>query len=281
MSKRLIPYMLCGLLLVSIPFYLSLLLDFNFLGLAVVFVVPVGGLLIASALGSAARLALLRDNCDFTKGTALVIGLFALLTVLGLTYLDYATCFVDAGKNVNHLFRGTHISMYETSDGIWLNFPGYVKVTYLQATFSIIVRHMATHPIDTGVTGFGVIIYALQYIVAALGSILFASTISEEPKCPRCNKYYLSKEVGVFSDEEKALPFLRDLMEENFGDSVYKPVIIAKTDGAIITRAMYCPDCRIGMLGVYRYKVTGQDAEEEKIMSMELNSNQLSYLGVI
>ena len=173
-NKNLIKFTIIGMLICIVVFYLFLILDLNFLLLAVYFVIPFGGPLFGAIIGSLARIGLTKDKTSCGEGKQLLFALVLVLFLFFLTLLDYGTCYVSNGE-ISRFFAGEHISKI----GSGWSFGQYFNSVYVNSELNISVHHNDVG--TTGDTGFSLIIYFLQYLgIIAFGLGILSAGMDEK-----------------------------------------------------------------------------------------------------
>lgn len=258
--------------------YGLLFCEINILTWTCLFVIPVGGMLLGMVIGGMAICGMKRDNTDFDRFQSVFLVLASIVLIIFLTYFDYMTCFIDENGEINRLFKGVHVRQATPFYDFW----NYYYREYFLSSVNIHFKGVG----DTELKGAGVlnfIAYLAQYIGIIMMSRRFAKMIKSFDKCGNCGKYTKTKEIDRFchvADYEKALI----LFESNLANvDRYTPKNRGKNARAYCysIKSHYCPECRTGVLMMYKYEYAGKNSRDVPRVYKNVTSDTLVKLGLV
>lgn len=248
--------------------YIALLIDFNLVLAAVIFIIPVGGIIFGLIIGECAKVGMTMDNQVFCKWHGLVVAICGLLTCAAATYLDYATYYVSPAGELSRFFKGNHIS--EISD---FDFVTYFKYVYLNGSMTLRFKGGVEIPIESA--AYVTIIFLLQFIAAAIVSAIILSTIRNKPMCSTCGKYYKVKEVDRFIAERSLDDIMNDVYQELSEERFYTPHYLKSSNHAHSVKVYYCKNCRHGFISVFRLVKVGKNMQHQLMGSYNIGEVEL------
>lgn len=257
--------------------WLFLLLDIELLSVSICFIIPIAGLAYGMLTGWLLSSALKKENIAYSQRYAFEAAVFSVALLAFLTWVDYATCFVTDEYLINHYFKGNHISWFSI-DGTPVSFWYYFRMTFIESMTEISMRGNRSNPIETGIKGISIIIYAVNYILAAVSAWRVMAHLKNARVCENCKKYYTEKLIDRFegiSEGEKCVSFV--VSQINNGTS-YVPRKIKSQDYSFAIKVEYCPECKSGFVNLYKC-IKGNRGNTEKYMnSYSVSPEQVELL---
>ncbi|MEE3496517.1 MAG: hypothetical protein VZR06_15260 [Butyrivibrio sp.] len=280
MKKNLhfILYVLLGMGISVAIYYVALMIEFNLLATAMIFVVPVGGLLFGGMIGFFAKEGMFKDNTPFNAGRAVFLSVAMIVLFIFLTYLDYLTCYVTDTGDISRLFKGEHVSKVLNGFG----FKEYFHLEYFESEVSISTRGNRSHPIEIeGSQGWNFVVYLLQYIGAIVSVILGAKAVNGLPVCDKCGKYLREKEIERYFSATDAVTTLNEFDSNLVGVNKYVPERIKATNYRYTLKAHYCSECQKGHLQMYEHAFDGKNHHFSPVAYKSLTPDTMMKLGLI
>lgn len=275
--KKTLTYTILTAVVIFAAYWGLLAVDCNAFSYAVCFIIPVAGVAIGLAIGTAVKSGALKDNLlDQKKITRISIFTCCGL-ILVLTLFQYASCFVVEtaySYNFNNVFKGEHISGY-TYYGVPINFWIFFKMQYIEPTYEIGSRY-GSSSMDTGISGIGVIIYILQYVSAAFVALCVVKGLKDNKVCDTCKMYYTTKRLDRFRTENAA-DTMKEVVDcaEECRNYIPKSPKINKFN--LQVDVCSCPGCKQGALVFSTPVRTGKQTVMKTLCVKDLESNQLLF----
>lgn len=255
--------------------WLMLMLHLNILCVALLFIIPIAGLLFGYILGTYAFKGFKKDGLEYKSEYGIALIIYSCLLLFALTYFDYASCYVIDDFSLNHFFIGEHISNYALGDKT-ITFGDYFKIRYIDPTISVSVKGNRNNPLETGISV--IIIYILNYLVIGIVSFKYFSRIDDCPMCKTCGYYYNDTEIDRFSNDKNEIIIDNEIMDYIESGKVYLPQNLKKKDYSYSVRLAYCPKCNDGILTIISHQYTGRKYSNEIVNSHPVTSIQSALL---
>ena len=256
-----------GMIACMVVEYLSLLIDMNLVFLTVLFIIPIGGILIGMIIGYGAKVGMTLDNQSCETWHKTVVGICGVFSIIAAMYVDYATYYLTA-EGPNRFFKGSHVSEVFGHD-----FLKFIKTVYLNGSMTFRFKGGVELPVNSETLA--AIIFVLQFVGAAVGAVLILTTIKGKEKCPVCDKYLKTKEVDRFfasmSVDQVAAEVSKELSEERF----YTQHHLKAADYTYSVRVHYCKDCRTGQVVIMKRTKSGRNEQFVRVGSYKIGEGEL------
>ncbi|MEK4059067.1 MULTISPECIES: hypothetical protein [Paenibacillus] len=239
------------------------LLGFNFFSFSVLFIIPVGGIILGGIATFGYFSKTVRQGLKPNKNNYLISVIFILLSFSGFMYGEYQMAYVSSSNEINYKFEGEHISNFvfgESDEPITL--LNYYDYKFNNSSLSIFSRGHVGNAIDiepnkwVNISKF--LIQCLGLLIGGLSAGLLVT--SGKTHCSSCNKAYLQEHKLLDVNDEMIEPVLSEInlyIQNNNGEGLTKYITEQKAlceGGASDTNVKYgfkfghCPNCQQGYL---------------------------------
>ncbi|SFC51593.1 hypothetical protein [Clostridium uliginosum] len=250
-------------------------IDFSILNLNFWVVIPAGSILIGMFLGWACSKAFNKSNKKFKKWHCLIVASVAIITFLGINYMEYRTTYLSDDYTTSRTFEGTPISefIYTNNDGteVKMNFINYQK--YLLDNLDSTIKFKSGTTAEVKTSGqINYIVYFLQIIFMIIFAIFyFVINLSNLKYCDKCRRYHTVKHLFNFS------PLEYDTVMNKLEDINYYALDLKelgntkkkKSDSDVYFKVelSYCSQCKSGEIIIKKHK--GNNSDNIKNISID------------
>jgi hypothetical protein len=275
-SIALLASVIVACILPIIIIYLAKSTDFEFQTFGVMFIIPIGSILIGFAVGATYSLALKVQNLKIKKYDYIVLAFLALFTASNLYYSLYSHTYITDKDKIVYSYSaddGQSISQYNLKDSDEpINFQNYMLLNIENRKISFFYKNLPATPLfttpeDRTVGWINFIIEFLGYFVGALFSIRAIITV---PFCEKCNVYYKSH-VHLTRSTDDADDVIVDLEKEIKSGKNLTVFFKSKksTRGKINMEfeSVSCPGCSNGLF-IAKVTVKNKDGKYKTINNL-------------
>lgn len=249
-------------------------IDWEIHSLSILFIIPVGGILLGASGASGYILSKKLSNSKMNIKDYFGVIFLGLLTFFNVNYISYSTSYV--GFDANHEMKiisqfsqpKNHISISSI-----LSFVDYMDFVNSSSTLFLVESSMQNEKgFEVGETTTTVLFY-IQIIGVLLGSLGISLYLGNIKYCDKCKRYYKDKILKKF-DVEKYDVYARNI-NKSMNDGVSLKKVIneinekdnkEKKYGQI--ELLYCPGCFEANL-LIKFFVINSKGEFDEILNME------------
>lgn len=169
--------------------------------LTLLFVIPMGGLLVGAAAASGMFVGYLEYHKPISKNQYLLGAVLGVFAFLGVYYVSYITTYVTSDNEINYSFKGDPISSYEIG-GQPITFSKFLEIGK-QAKSQFLFRGVPVGGgVDTGGT-VGSFLFYLQLLAAATaGAAVGLAIVGDKKYCEKCKKYTEEDDLFKFDVDQ-------------------------------------------------------------------------------
>jgi len=243
------------------------LTGFELHSFTLLFIIPVGGLLVGAMSSAGMFYGYLRYNKPVNKNHYLLGALLGAVAFFGIYYVSYLTTYVGPDNEINYSFKGDPISYYEI-DGEQITFSKYLQLTKQAKSHFYFRGRPVGEDVNTG-EGTNTFFFYLQLLSAVLAGVCVGLVIVGDKRyCENCKKYTKEKELFKF-DIDQYEDSVRDLADAVDDTKALQEIIKTthlkeeKVNAFAQVDLEYCPNCHDSRLLVKVFKLDSNNGFEE------------------
>ena len=180
---------------IVLPIFILILTDFPAIHFSLLFIIPVGALIIGFICGFGYYKGLHKSN-KFISGKHYLIGLIlSLICIFGIKYIGYMfTCIDPQTYDIVYTLDGDHISNYEIDGYGQLDFLTYTKYMIENTPISFSYKARSLGDVSNPIMGW---VFTMIDFLGVIAGCLFAGYYikDENPYCHSCNLYKKKKTI--------------------------------------------------------------------------------------